>query len=72
MGFRKGSGKILACLQRRATGKNLHFELKMFYLCLKALVSALQEVFDAPHPFPAILSVVETRNGDHCQIFEQG
>ena len=59
--FRKGSGKMLTrLLRRKETGKHLHFELKMPYLRLNAPSAALQEVADAPHPQPAILSVVGT------------
>jgi len=53
------SGKRLAHVQRRTIGKHSRFDLNMPYLCLIALSSALQEVADAPHPFPAILNVVE-------------
>ena len=51
-GLRKGSGKRLARLQRRTTGKHLHLELKMSYLHPNALATALQDVVDAPILFP--------------------
>jgi len=40
----------------------LHFELRMPYPRLDALSATLQEVDDAPHPLPTILSVVETKH----------
>jgi len=56
------SGKRSAHAQRRTIGKHSRFDLNMPYLCLIALSSALQEVADAPHPFPAILNVVEKKH----------
>jgi len=64
--------KRLAHVQQRTIGKHSRFDLNMPYLCLIALSAALKEVADAPHPFPAILNVVEKRHWDHCQVFEQG
>ena len=58
------SGRELARLQRRMTGKHSHFELN-------GLSAALQEVVDAPHPLPAILSMVETRHRDHSQVVDR-
>jgi len=61
--LRKESDKMLARLLRSTeTGKHLHFELKMPYLRLNAPSAASQAVADAPHPQPAILSVVGTRH----------
>jgi len=56
------SGKGLEHLQQRTVVKHSRFDLDMPHLRLNALSAALKEVPDAPHPFPAILNVVEKRH----------
>ena len=60
MDLTTASGKRLAHVQRRTIGKHSRFDLNMPYLCLIAFSAAL--VADAPHPFPAILNVVEKKH----------
>jgi len=57
--LRMASGRRLAYLKRRTTGKHSHSEFKMR---LNALSVALQDVAEASHPSPEILNVVEARH----------
>jgi len=55
--LRMASGRRLAYLQWRTTGKHSEFKMR-----LNALSVALQGVVEASHPSPEILNVVEARH----------
>jgi len=60
----------IAQLNWKTMGKPSHFESKMPYLHLNALLAVLQEVAGALHPLTLIR--VETRHWEHCKAVEQG